>query len=253
MSSSQIASGGPSRALNDDQADQEMKKLIEFIRHEALEKSQEIKLKADEDFNIEKAKIVREDSVKLEQNFEKQVKQNEVKKRIVESKMNNASRLAVLKRQQELVDQVFEQVEAQLKKKVEDSKVYAKLVQTLCVEGLEKLGLSQIDETQPSVTVRVLVRNHLVEVARKSVKAAEDEFKAKHKKDGLVASKVKLDFDTSEYLSDNSIGGVHLSISNGSISVTNTIESRIQLCTEKALPMVRLSLFGPSPNRKFYN
>lgn len=50
-----------------------------------------------------------------------------------------------------------------------------------------------------------------------------------------------------------SIGGVYMSVLDDRISVENTIESRLNLCYEVALPQVRLNLFGPSPNRKFFS
>ncbi|KAJ1675646.1 V-ATPase V1 sector subunit E [Spiromyces aspiralis] len=230
------------RALSDEQAGLEMNKLIDFIRHEALEKSQEIKLKADEDFNIEKAKIVREESVKLEESFEKEVKQSQVHKQIAQSKFTNASRLAVLKRQQELLDNVFEEAERILAERINDAETYKMFIETLCLEGLEKLGLTDGEH------VRVLVRNHHVSAAKDAVSKAVRRYLS-----SVEGAKLNVEVADNEYLPDSSIGGVRLTTLEGRISVTNTIQERLSLCQEKALPAVRTHLFGPSPNRKFYN
>ncbi|KAJ2322728.1 V-ATPase V1 sector subunit E, partial [Coemansia sp. RSA 2681] len=45
------------RPMNDEEVFSEMNKMVAFIRQEALEKAREIKVKADEEFNIEKAKL----------------------------------------------------------------------------------------------------------------------------------------------------------------------------------------------------
>lgn len=43
-----------SRPMNDDEVLSEMKKMVSFIKQEAMEKAREIQVKADEEFAIEK-------------------------------------------------------------------------------------------------------------------------------------------------------------------------------------------------------
>ena len=43
-----------SNAMNDDEVNTELKKMVEFIRQEAQEKAREIQVKADEEFAIER-------------------------------------------------------------------------------------------------------------------------------------------------------------------------------------------------------
>lgn len=40
---------------------------------------------------------------------------------------------------------------------------------------------------------------------------------------------------------------------NGKISIDNTLEQRLKLLESEALPAVRTTVFGPNPNRKFYD
>lgn len=49
-----------------------------FIKQEALEKAREIKVKADEEFNIEKAKLVRQETLAIEAFYQKKTKQADV-------------------------------------------------------------------------------------------------------------------------------------------------------------------------------
>lgn len=71
-----------SRALSDEEASKEMKKMLTFIMQEATEKAKEIKIKADEEFNIEKAKLVRQETTSIETNFSKRLGQAEVKRKM---------------------------------------------------------------------------------------------------------------------------------------------------------------------------
>lgn len=49
-----------------------------FIKQEAVEKAREIQIKADEEFAIEKAKIVRQEAINIDSQYEKKTKQAEV-------------------------------------------------------------------------------------------------------------------------------------------------------------------------------
>lgn len=71
-----------SRALSDEEASKEMKKMVTFIMQEASEKAKEIRIKADEEFNIEKAKLVRQETSSIEANFAKRLGQAEVKRKM---------------------------------------------------------------------------------------------------------------------------------------------------------------------------
>lgn len=71
-----------SRALSDEEASKEMKKMVTFIMQEASEKAKEIRIKADEEFNIEKAKLVLHETTSIEANFSKRLGQAEVKRKM---------------------------------------------------------------------------------------------------------------------------------------------------------------------------
>ena len=52
----------------------EMKKMIGFILQEALEKAREINIRAEEEFQIEKAKMVQKGTSQLESTHERKLK-----------------------------------------------------------------------------------------------------------------------------------------------------------------------------------
>jgi V-type H+-transporting ATPase subunit E len=70
------------KPLSDDEASKEMKKMVAFIMQEAAEKSREIHVKADGEFNIEKAKLVHQETAAIETQFGRKIKQAEVKRRM---------------------------------------------------------------------------------------------------------------------------------------------------------------------------
>jgi V-type H+-transporting ATPase subunit E len=70
------------RALNDDEVASEMKKMVAFIRQEAVEQAKELKVKADAEFSSEKAKIVRQESSAIDAAFQRKMKQLDVQKKM---------------------------------------------------------------------------------------------------------------------------------------------------------------------------
>ena len=71
-----------SRPMNDEEVLSEMKKMVAFIKQEAVEKAREIQIKADEEFAIEKAKIVRQEAINIDSQYEKKIKQAEVSQKM---------------------------------------------------------------------------------------------------------------------------------------------------------------------------
>ncbi|KAL8684706.1 MAG: hypothetical protein Q9224_006177, partial [Gallowayella concinna] len=80
-------------AMSDDQVAGELKKMTAFIRQEALEKAKEIHIKADEEFAIEKSKLVRQETSSIDSQYEKKFKQAGMSQQITRSTLANKTRL----------------------------------------------------------------------------------------------------------------------------------------------------------------
>ncbi|KAI8085748.1 ATP synthase subunit [Gilbertella persicaria] len=132
------------RPLNDDEVFNEMKKMVAFIKQEAVEKAREIKVKADEEFNIEKAKIVRQESLNIESVFERKIKQAEVQKRIAQSNHINKTRLRILQERQQVLDDLFEETDKRIHEVSEDQDRYATLLEGLILQGIYSLMEDQV-------------------------------------------------------------------------------------------------------------
>ncbi|KAJ1993590.1 V-ATPase V1 sector subunit E [Dimargaris cristalligena] len=226
-----------SRAMNDEEVYSEMRKMVAFIKQEALEKAREIKVKADEEFNIEKAKLVRQESVNIENTFERKVKQVEVQKRITQSNMVNKARLRVLARRQELLDGLFAEAQQRMLNLADQSEYQAQL-EKFILQGFYKLM---------DTAVGIECRKSDLEKVKTAMATAKTTYE---ESTGLT---VTPEIDESNFLPENCGGGIIVTSHNGRIRVSNTLESRLGLVSEQMLPEIRVMLFGHSPSRKFFN
>ncbi len=129
--------------------------MTAFIRQEALEKSREIQLKADEEFAIEKSKLVREETASIDREYEKKFKQAGMSQQITQSTMSNKTRLKVLSARQDLLDKLFEQAREKLGEQGKKGD-YEETLKGLILEGMylmceKKLGLRCKKDDQEKV------------------------------------------------------------------------------------------------------
>lgn len=224
------------RPLNDEEVLSEMKKMVSFIKQEADEKAREIQVRADEDFAIEKGKLVRGESAGLDATYDKKSKAALTATRIAQSTATNAARLKLLQAREEHLQHLFDAARSKLASTTSNPKAYADLLSQLSLQGLLQL-------TEPKVTL--VVRPQDVSVLQGLVSQIQDEYK---KTFGKPVSLTVI-----EGLQKDSSGGVKLVSHEDKITIDNTLEARLHLIEERMLPIIRTDLFGPNPNRHFYN
>lgn len=219
--------------MSDSEVITEMKKLVAFIKQEALEKAREIKVKADEDFSIEKGKIVRHESASIDTTYEKKRKQVEIQKRITQSTQTNKARLQQLQIRDELLEKVFEDAKKRLADVTQDTDKYSDILERLVLQALFSLMSKEV-----TVSVRVQDRK----LADKAVAEAAQRYKTTSGQDCAYVIKQDLPKD--------SRGGAIVWGYNNRIKVDNTLDERLRLLEEKMLPEIRNTLYGKNPNRK---
>ncbi|KAK8099257.1 H(+)-transporting V1 sector ATPase subunit E [Apiospora kogelbergensis] len=226
--------------MSDDQVGQELRKMTAFIKQEALEKAREIEIKANEEFSIEKSKLVREETDAIDATYAKKFKQASLSQQITRSTVANKTRLKVLGARQELLDDIFDSALKKLPQAdaVKGEAKYRDVLKNLLLEGLYAL-------VEPDVQARARPKDY--GVVKKAIEVAQKEYKDNTGKD------VKVTIDESEPLPDESAGGLIIVGGKGKITINNTFEERLQLLQTAALPAVRKTLFGPNPNRKFFD
>lgn len=149
------------------QVAQELKKMTAFIRQEALEKAREIQLKADEEFAIEKSKLVRQETQSIDSEYEKKFKSASMSQQITRSTQSNKTRLRVLGARQELLDKLFEDARKKIGQTSKDKK-YEEILKGLILEGMYILN-----ETKIGLRCRKADKDKV----EKAAKAASEEFK----------------------------------------------------------------------------
>ena len=142
--------------------------MTAFIRQEALEKAKEIQIKADEEFAIEKSKLVRQETSSIDTAYEKKFKQASMSQQITRSTLANKTRIKVLSARQELLDELFEKARDKLAGYADDKSKYAGICKNLILEGCYALD-------EKKVAVRARKRDY--EAVKKAIEDAKKEYK----------------------------------------------------------------------------
>jgi V-type H+-transporting ATPase subunit E len=164
--------------------------MTAFIRQEALEKAREIQLKADEEFAIEKSKLVRQETAAIDTLYEKKFKQAAMSQQITKSTLANRTRLRVLGGRQELLDELFEKSRNKVATvAANNKKKYQTMLQGLVLEGLYYLN-------EDKVSIRTRKKDY--DDAKKAIEEAAKEFKDN------VGTEVTVTLDESDPLPEGS-------------------------------------------------
>ena len=118
--------------------------MTAFIRQEALEKAKEIEIKADEEFAIEKSKLVRQETSSIDSTYAKKHKQASMSQQITRSTLANKTRIKVLSARQELLDELFEKARGKLDGVTKEKGRYEGILRGLVLEGLYALGEEKV-------------------------------------------------------------------------------------------------------------
>ena len=148
--------------------------MTAFIKQEAMEKAREIEIKANEEFEIEKSKLVRQETDSIDSQYEKKFKQASLSQQITRSTVANKTRLKVLGDRQELLDSIFEEARGKLADGVKDKKKYQTILKGLILEGLYALNEKE---------VQIRARKGDFDAVKKAIDDATKEYKQKLSKD----------------------------------------------------------------------
>ncbi|XP_074655418.1 V-type proton ATPase subunit E-like [Tubulanus polymorphus] len=224
--------------LSDQDVQKQIQHMMAFIDQEANEKAEEIDAKAEEEFNIEKGRLVQQQRMKIMEFYERKEKQVELQKKIQNSNLLNQARLKILKAREEHIQNVIEDARCRLVHIANDKNKYKAVLLGLISQGLCKLGEDEVS---------VQCRQEDLNIVRDCLPAAINKCKELIKKD------VKASMDTENFLGSETSGGVILLANKGKIKVVNTLDKRLELMSGQMLPEIRNSLFGSNPNRKFFD
>ncbi|XP_059360822.1 V-type proton ATPase subunit E 1-like [Carassius carassius] len=223
-------------ALSDADVQKQIKHMMAFIEQEANEKAEEIDAKAEEEFNIEKGRLVQTQRLKIMEYYEKKEKQIEQQKKIQMSNLMNQARLKVLKARDDMISDLLNDARHRLANVARDPSRYAVLMDGLVLQGFYQL-------LEPKVTIRC--RKQDVGIVQASVQKNIPIYKA------AVKDNLEVRINQDNFLSPELSGGIELYNADGKIKVSNTLESRLDLLAQQMMPEIRVALFGANQNRKF--
>jgi len=223
-----------------------LRRMVAFIESEAKEKAQEIRVRAEEEFQVQRQSYVQAEKAKITKEYERKEKAEEVQRKIATSHSINQNRLKLLKAREDLIFKLYNDAKQQLNTVSRDPNTYKALLKQLILQGLLKL-----QETK----VVVKVREVDLDLARDCLSDASSQFKAK------TGREVTLSLDTvflappagANNKGESCAGGVVLHSFGGRVVCDNTLDQRLALSFEQRLPEIRKVLFGASTTRRFLN
>jgi len=224
--------------INDADVKKQIDHMMAFIHQEAKEKAEEIEAKAEEEFNIEKGRLVQQERLKILSFYEKKDKLIELQRKIQRSNFLNQSRLKILKSQDDYIQAMLEKAQGKLGAITTDSGRYTQVLEGLLVQCLFQL-------LEPEAKIRC--KQSDVEIVKKIIDSSLKTYSEK------TGKECKLQVDTADFLPAECAGGIELVAKQGRIRVSNTLESRLSLLSRQMMPEIRESLFGKNDQRKFFD
>eukprot|EP00591_Stephanopyxis_turris_P006842 CAMPEP_0195518404 /NCGR_PEP_ID=MMETSP0794_2-20130614/12809_1 /TAXON_ID=515487 /ORGANISM="Stephanopyxis turris, Strain CCMP 815" /LENGTH=222 /DNA_ID=CAMNT_0040647359 /DNA_START=79 /DNA_END=747 /DNA_ORIENTATION=+ len=216
-------------------AQDQIRQMVNFILQEAHEKANEIRVKTEHDFNLEKQTLVHEAKLNVQDEFVKKEKDREVQERIARSTEIGESRVKKMRVRDDLLNTLVSEAGSKCAM-VARGQNYPHLVQKLIVQGLIKIEDND---------VTIFCRGEDVDIVSQILPDAVSEYvEILERESGVKLSpNVVLNSDRSQDLPDSSYGGITLTSNHGKIICDNTMSARLNLVYEELLPSIRAILF----------
>jgi len=216
-------------------ASDQIRQMVNFILQEAHEKANEIRVKTEHDFNLEKQTLVHESKLSIQEEFAKKEKDREVEERISRSAEIGECNVKKMQMRDDLLNQLVAEAATKLGVVARGSN-YPHLLQKLIVQGLIK-----IEENEVVVYCRP---DDLDTVTKVLPDAVAEYVEIMERESGIKLSpNVSMSADSSKALPDSTYGGVVLTACAGKIVCDNTMSARLSLVYLELLPSIRAILF----------
>jgi V-type H+-transporting ATPase subunit E len=222
--------------LSDSEARERIAKMKEFIDGQADETIAELEAKAEEEFQLEKTRLVTDQRKKLTEYYKKKVTQAGLMKKVQTSNLLNQSRLKILQAREQHMREVLEEAKHRLSGIVKDQARYKDVLQ-----GLFTQSLFQLLEKDVTIHCRPQDVNLVEQIIRPSCETYQK----------ATQRTVNVRLDKQHFLSSDLAGGVEVIAQNGRLKVVNTLESRLEQMSQQMVPEIRELLFGANSNRRF--
>lgn len=213
----------------------QIKQMVNFIMQEAHEKVNEIRIKTEHDFNLEKQMLVHNGKIKIQEEFAQKEKDLEIQQRVERSSAVGSARVRKMKARDELLDQLRRECAQKLAQYAQSAQ-YSNLLKQLIVQGLIK-----IEESVVEIQCKAEDKSKLNAVLPDAV----SEFKRVMNAGGFTVNP-QVTISSTHIPSKSTSGGIVLVASNGQIVLSQTLDDRLAIAYHDMMPSVRKGLFSAS-------
>jgi len=207
--------------------------MTNFILNEAKDKAEEISAAALQEYSLNKSKVLDEMRKSQIEKVQKDLKKIETSRAIAKSTAVNRSRLEKIKARQDVLGRISSLAREDLTARLRSEAEMGAFITKLIVQGMLML-------VEDDVVVRCRATDD--KVVQGAFKNAQDDYAQIILKETGATKATKLVLDSAK-LDAKCLGGVVLTCQEGSITVDNTIDSRLELVMEQAKPRIRKLLF----------
>lgn len=210
--------------------ERQIQSMIDFIEREAQEKAEELDAAAQEEYDVEKMRLVEAEKAKIRANLEKKKKQVEVERRVTRANYAKSQRLRMMDDRAAILDDLNASIKKKIIAIINDKNAYQKLLLDLIRQSLRAIQTDAVIEC----------RKQDESIISKAIKELQDWYQTDSGLSVTLTINKKSNLDDAE-----AWGGVVLRSGDGRIVCNNTLSYRARNCFEEQTPTVRFFLFNP--------
>lgn len=223
--------------------------MVQFIRTHGDERAETINKQASDEFTVQKEQYISEEKERIAAEIKERLRKDEINLKIDRSKKENVLRIQKMRIVNELILNLFKDSRLKIVKEQEKApKLYSELIKNLIIQGLIRLMEAE---------VHIRCRKSDVAVVKGVLTAAADEYKKLMKEQvkslknkeptlNLILDEKRFlpEFNAkSESITDSCMGGILMHAKQGRIVCSNTLDERLALIQQEAIPQIREQLF----------
>ena len=220
--------------------------MVNFIMQEAKEKANEIFIKTEHDFSLEKQMKVHNAKLKIQQEFKQREKDYEMQKRIAQSVAVSRVRVSKMEARQVLIKGIEATAIQKLTKScTDDQKEYATLLVNLLVQGFIHLNEKVVEVRCREIDAR-LVQKVLPEAVDLYKKQIREACNGEEVDLTVTVANEAPKFLPPPPMGDGTpscAGGVIVTAQHGRISCDNTLDSRLEQAFMALMPVIKFTVF----------
>eukprot|EP00658_Telonema_sp_P-2_P059183 TRINITY_DN4791_c0_g1_i5.p1 TRINITY_DN4791_c0_g1~~TRINITY_DN4791_c0_g1_i5.p1 ORF type:complete len:217 (+),score=105.81 TRINITY_DN4791_c0_g1_i5:26-676(+) len=209
--------------------DRQIQSMIDFIEREAHEKAEELDQAAQEEYDVEKMRLVEAEKAKIRTGLEKKKKQVEIDRRVASAHHSKKQRIRLMEERGKVLDDLKDVCKSKILGIVQDAKQYKVLMATLINQSVAAI--------QDDCLVQCASEDEAI------VKALFSEAQAEYTKN--TGNKVSITMSADKLNREETWGGVIVRSADGRITCNNTLVARMSHCFEEQLPRIRFNLLNP--------